>query len=255
VNPTSEGPFTEKPLPESRLAARAVALYEEIPLAERKELLDMLGLLDDDGQLIELPVLMVTSPRPLAESNEVKLVNREVPWDRSTVPPGLRDLPPPALESKSRQRAKVQRSDCGDKRGTLTGRRRHQANGTPVCKECAEAYATWQREWKAKGGSGTEPCGDKRGTVDGVARHKQWRSKMCPDCAKVAQEANRLRRAEKRKEPITLPGRPETCGSMAGRANHLRRGEKLCRACKDVQNAYQRARRLQRLAEQQEGVA
>lgn len=241
---------------ESRRAARAIAMRTEIPLAERKELLAMIGLLDEEGQYRDLQVTL-TAPTSLGDSTDVKVTHhREAAWDRSTVPPGLRDLPPPAPESKSSKPTKapkVEGGGCGDKRGTLTGRKRHQVNGSPVCPECAQAHAAWQRDYKTR----LDPCGDERGTPAGVLRHKKWRAKMCTECALVAKDMHRQQRLERRNRGRSLlPTRSDTCGTMAGRSNHLRRGEALCRACKDAQNDYQRKRRLRRLAaEQEEGAA
>jgi hypothetical protein len=95
-----------EPVTEARLAARAVALQENIPKSERRELLEMLGLLND-GAIVE-PRPGAPEPVAVIEVNgSIKGTSQYVPSDdmrkpmrdRSHLPSGLRNIP--GLEAAS----------------------------------------------------------------------------------------------------------------------------------------------------------
>lgn len=91
--------MTKKILSEDEAAARAVALQENIPARDRKELLDMLGLLDTEG------AVTVPDEDSTKRGSAIPQVNGEykgrgaIPSgerllsDRSLVPAGLRKIP------------------------------------------------------------------------------------------------------------------------------------------------------------------
>lgn len=99
-----------------RLAARAVAVHAGGTPAERRELLDALGLLDDDGQVrpyvhrVEYGIDAFQGPGSAMGvqghvDHAIAADTRRRPADLSAVPPGLRDYTPEGpMPDKPRRR-------------------------------------------------------------------------------------------------------------------------------------------------------
>jgi hypothetical protein len=192
------------PPSESHLAARAVALHAPGTRAEQKVLLDILGLLSDDGQLQELPRFVIPAyqidgsiePRDASAS-------QEPPWDRSSVPAGLRNLPPlPTVRRKSGPKPKPPREPqgCGQRRGTVNGRNWHRREGSPVCDDCRVAWNDAQRVWRKTSSPPLPPRPETCGTLAGRSNHARRGEKLCRACKDAANAHARARRARREQE-------------------------------------------------------
>jgi hypothetical protein len=190
------------PPSESHLAARAVALHAPGTTAEKREMLAILGLLSDDGQLRELPRTLVS--HQIEGLNEARADggSREPPWDRSNVPPGLRDLPVPTKgRSKPVPRPRTRTwSGCGDQRGTVNGRNRHRREGSQVCEECRLAWNEYQRSLRPKAEINPllPPRPETCGTLAGRSNHQRRGEKLCRACKDAANAHARARRNQRK---------------------------------------------------------
>ena len=191
------------PPSESRLGARAVALHAPGTLADKRELLAMLGLLGDDGQLQELPRFVIPCYQVdgSTETRPEQTARMEPRWDRSTVPAGLRDLPPPEKPKRHPRRRTSVVTGCGDQRGTVNGRNRHRREGSPVCEDCRVAWNEYQRTLRL---TPSEPNPDlparpeKCGTLAGRSNHARRGEKLCRACKDAANAHARAKRAQRK---------------------------------------------------------
>lgn len=182
----------------NRLAARAVALLE-LPVAERRELLDALGLIDPTGHAV--------APD---DRSEYDLGNRFVGFDdeysrgklaakfgeapplrdNPALPVGLRNLPPGSLVKAVRARTAY--PTCG----TIAGASGHKRRGEALCGECLEARRAYNRARRVRKGRTLAPCG----TATAAARHKRNGEPVDEACraAANASRAEYKRRARAR---------------------------------------------------------
>jgi hypothetical protein len=194
------------PPSESRLAARAVALHAGGSPAEQKELLAMLGLLSDDGQLQELPAFVIPAYNidGSVETRPDPVCYKQPPWDRSSVPPGLRNLAPP-VKAPAPPRPRPKRvavvSGCGEQRGTVNGRNRHRREGSPVCDDCRQAWNEYQRALRQTASAPNPdlpPRPEKCGTLAGRSNHVRRGEELCRACKDAANAHARARRAQRK---------------------------------------------------------
>lgn len=149
--------MTAKPPPsEARLAARAVAIHEEIPAVERKLLLDALGLLDATGTGFAEPFNLFGKATTHAEAKGMsnrKVVRQDARVGRerwaAAIPEGLRNYNPGESEKKALRNPPKPRAipvarpeSCG----SLAGRSRHQKRGEKLCDACRIFYNQYQAE-------------------------------------------------------------------------------------------------------------
>lgn len=154
----------------NHLAAKAVALHYPGTLAERREVLLMLGLIAPDGTLAPDDTRTYDIV-PLGDTADPVSYN-DPPVDRTTVPPGLANYTPrpvtpsrgpkPARAPKPAALVSVKPSTASARKrppapepshrscGTLGGRGVHLRRGEPLCRCCKEAQATYQREARRK---------------------------------------------------------------------------------------------------------
>lgn len=88
--------------------------------------------------------------------------------------------------------------------GTISGRKRHRAEGTEQCDACRQASNDYSRMWherdrRAKG-FGPAPAA-KCGTNSGAQKHNRDKTPMCDECRAAQREYNQ--RLPKRPSPFT----------------------------------------------------
>lgn len=212
----------------NHLAAQAVAVHGGGPPSERRELLEMLGLVSEDGQITPDDTRNIDI-HPVGDTTVLDRVGPRVQevFDRSNVPPGLRNLQPLPVEPRRITPSSVEPRETRPRNavakcGTLGGRARHMRLKERLCQPCKDAQNAYQREYKK--------------------RKNAAKAKVTP----IRPAPVRKRKTPKIRVNPNLPPRPETCGTIAGRSNHLRRGQKMCLACATVYNTHQRAVRRSR---------
>lgn len=153
---------------ESRKAARAVALHDPHPdKHQRKIALEVLGLIASAE--VFMPPILEPDPRKAEWSDLEGLDNSPLPatgpkvtphtepWDRMSVPEGLRNFDPrEPVAPKVRKIPQLDPSKCGSLSGrTQHARRNHELllaglPNDPSCDICRPFYTQYQREMRAK---------------------------------------------------------------------------------------------------------
>lgn len=136
-----------------------------IHCVEARELLDMLGLLDEDGALVEPEFASTAKMRSDTAIHTPNLNNgpgarraaaNEAYAGRDrwaeNIPEGLRSYDPAAIEAALRKTPKTRRVPDArpDRCGTLGGRSRHQKRGEKLCEPCRIAYNQYQSDARKK---------------------------------------------------------------------------------------------------------
>jgi hypothetical protein len=247
----------------NRRAAKAVALLAGGTPSERRELLDMLGLIGDDGDITPdddrwNAVISIgggadngnSAPRAFAH------MFTDPPVPRHLVPQGLRELQAPAEISAARNRDGSEREPkpAGVRKtarcGTRAGAVRHRRLGEKVCEECLQS----ERDYRNGRNTITTGRPTKRrksvqcGTPQGRKKHVRDKTPICPPCKDAYNADNRRRYAERvaARKVAGLNGLgapthdPERCGTLRGAKRHQRAMERQCEACREVGNAAKR---------------
>lgn len=216
-------------------AASAVVLHDRAAYdndrmfhAQARELLDMLGLVDD-GQIVADDVRSnnlggahqatggPTSERPL------RTVDGDLDDDVAstrplTTPPGLRVLPPlPATPPQQPTRPKAKTK-------------------TPTRTAPAASAQPTPTETAPKKRRAVAVCG----TTGGYARHKRMKEPICDPCREAKngywRERDAAQRVEQGRSPATGRKRKAACGTRSGYMRHLRLNEATCPACRAANN-------------------
>lgn len=194
----------------NRLAGRAVALHLRGDVGEKRELLEMLGVVDPGGHVVLPDDRRSYHLEPINDAfgdveGEGAVEVRE-PRRGFTTPPGLANLPP--VEKKKREPRREPASH-----GSWSGRRFHTGRGEPQCRECADFYNAWRRSYNQKRaqkeGRPYTPAvardtseGSVCGTERGWSRHRR-RGEDCDACHEAyrvtARERGRRTRRDKRR--------------------------------------------------------
>lgn len=198
-------------------AARTVALHAT-DLGEARELLDMLGLVDDAGRIRPDD----TRQYDIEGAQPVKVNPKgaqlwEPPADPSsfTSPPALRVLPPPEKPALAPRRP------------------------SPPRKRKPRTVPPEQRKVRKQA-----QCG----TVSGIRRHTRAGEPVCEACKAARREYDRKRTEAKRAEAKPRSLGPVRCGTVGGPSAHKRRGEGVCDVCREAYRAYYRARYAERVS-------
>lgn len=183
----------------NRLAALAtVTLTQHLPVAERRELLGMCGLLDatgraiapDDREYHDVGNRFIGFDDEYSRGKLAAKFGEAPPLrDNPYLPEGLRNLKPGSLV-KAIERTRT--SKCG----TVAGHSAHKRRGEQPCVLCLEARRAYNRERKVRKGRQLAPCG----TPSAAARHKRNGEPVDEACrlAANAQRAEFKRRARER---------------------------------------------------------
>lgn len=260
---------TTAPVATNRGAARTIAGREDIPVTDpvgvgRRQLLEMLGLVDETGHGV------APDPPAMRNASGALVQPQGAPWDnrtqlptslvqrraRSTVPAGLAAAahapvaePKPGAargfrpERQDEKRPPVTRPECG----SLTGRNHHAQHGERLCDRCRIYYNSYQRALQARIAQPRKPKGPipKCGEKSGARRHRRLGEPVDDACKRAEARYKREWYAEKLAKQGKVVGkgnagrRPE-CGSATGARAHKRRGEPVCEACRLAKNARQR---------------
>lgn len=184
----------------NQLAARHVARVATDP-ADARMLLDILGLLTDDGRIapddtralpLEVPSAAVAAHAPTS-----------VRWwtDKpvvSTAPEALRNLPPVRVEPVKRPLSPSQ--IAGPPRpamkpcGTEAAAKRHVRDREPLCEACVAGRAARNKNLQKKP---EHNRGTTHGTASGNLWHYRHGEKPCTPCREAASKARREIRARK----------------------------------------------------------
>lgn len=175
--------------------------------ADRRELLEMIGLLQPGGRVLshdDVAAYELSGPAGRAIGNTDARPAREVdlaPGKGTTTPPGLANLPelppPPAKAPRAKATPRT--------RATTTSR--------------------------------TAKCGQ----PGGAAAHRRRKEKACDACREQETASRRDRQGGS-----SGPRRVATCGEYGGAQAHRRRGEKLCDPCQEASRKYLADYRAQR---------
>lgn len=143
-------------------------------------------------------------------------------------------------------RSKAQVAKCG----TVTGYKRHRANGEAACKSCREANAAYERDRAGRSPdargrmrANLRPCG----TMAAYQRHKRAGEEPCGPC----KEAKRMSSLRARSTP---PRDLLPCGTVAAYHRHKRAGEDVCNACREAQRVHSREKRAREILKGTEGA-
>lgn len=198
-------------------AAKAVAKYAATP-DEARELLAMLGLVDDAGRIVpdDTRQYDIEGAQPVKTTPKgAQLWEPPARPETLTSPATLRVLPPPPKATR-------------EPRQPSPPRKRKRKPVPPELRKVRK-----QAE-----------CG----TTSGIRRHTRAGEPPCDAC-KAARRAYERKRAEAKRaerEPRSLG--PVKCGTVGGPNAHKRRGEDVCDACREAYRAYYRARYAERIS-------
>jgi hypothetical protein len=206
-----------------RRAARAVALHAPGTPAERRQLLDMLGLLDEAGGIDERQPTVETYVATLGAGNGDSSTARgrfaahlsEGPDhpETFTSPPALRNLPPLPEPEPAPRPPRAKKASTGVKGrprravadgvlrppthhpetcGQLKGRRVHARAGEDLCDACRQVFNDWQKERRRvppeqRKRAQRAPCG----TPHGVKAHEVRGEEVCADCREAKRAQSR----------------------------------------------------------------
>ncbi len=146
-------------------------------------------------------------------------------------------LPPKERKTRAPRQPKAS-AVCG----TISGRKRHYDEGTPVCETCRITYNEYSRAKYRETNPPKAPavCG----TDEGYGRHRWLRTTPCQPCLDA--HAARTRASYHRK---TEPLPPVECGTTRGERKHRKDGTPTCDPCRAAYNTYKSAQRAQRKKE------
>lgn len=202
----------------NRLAGRAVALHLQGDVTEKRELLEMLGIVDPGGSVVLPDDRRSYHLEPINDAYveaDPEVVVRESRRGFTT-PPGLANLPPTPKKTAEPRPEPAH--------GSWAGRRFHQKLGEPQCRECADFLNAWRRSNNRKraeqaGRVFAEPPkardlseGSVCGTERGWSRHRR-RGEDCDACheayRRTARERGRRTRRKEKWSAEQLAGDPQ----------------------------------------------
>lgn len=201
----------------NRRAGRAVALHLQGAAAEKRELLEMLGIVEPGGHDVLSDDHRSYHLEPLTPAFSPNAPEIEDPEPKRgfTTPPGLAELTP------TRKTVSRERQTEPSSHGSWAGRRWHSLRGEPACRECADFQNAKQRDYKARRAEkegrvytpravpadGESTCGTERGW----SRHRR-RGEECEPCHRAALAAGLERKRRRRRtkwKAAELAGSPD----------------------------------------------
>ena len=232
----STAPSTTLPS-RNRRAARTVALAVEDGLLPgvdaAREIMEALGLIEPDGRdVLPDPHDLLLTPQaddflPMGNVDPSKADLREPPMDRSTLPPGLRNL--------SARHAPTAREKCG----SPAGYRAHLAANENACLPCADAERDSASNRRAAKGVRVGEPGRRRsseiehGTESGYRKHLRRDVPVCEPCRLAAREISKQRKRKRSGWSGETAGpSPIEHGTNAGYLKERRRGLPVCDLCR-----------------------
>jgi hypothetical protein len=200
----------------NRQAAKAVALHAGGTPSERRELLDMLGLVGEDGDIApddgrwnEVTPIIGGGPEGDNTPHAFARMFTDPPAPRHLVPEGLRELPEqPADDPAARKRDRSRQYSSGG-----------------------------HREREPKPARVREPA--RCGTRYGAVRHRRLGEKACEECLQAERDYRNQRNMITKGRPVRHR-KPVVCGTTQGRKKHIREKTPICQACREASNAYSR---------------
>lgn len=234
-------------------AAKGVALAEHLPASVRRELLEIVGLIDesrellpDDTKVYELGDPGPSSPRDSNPIGPLSFADHGRRPANMTTPVGLATLTPiseqPVPKPRKVRERKPPKPPKVAKCGTYSGYSKHRRMKTEPCNECILAAQQYRRDYMSRYRTdGREPPRKRRsvcGTTGGWSRHKRLKEKACRACLDAKNAYWRVRNANRRTAAVAagVPLRqvhPE-CGTADGYVKHRRLKTAFCDPCRDA---------------------
>lgn len=226
----------------NHLLAKGIALHAPGSPAEKRELLEILGLIEPGGSVVlpdddaDYSDLANVSDAKIVQRDDIRVSNARF---KHLVPEGLRELPPEPVEKPGPQGGRPRKPES-QIHGSHGGRRRHQQAGEPLCDECRAFAVTYQRERRAakaaREAAAVEAAGGKKpprvrkscGTTTGATLHRRNGEITCDPCKVADNLANASRYTRRKLRDADLQA---ACGTEAGAKKHRALKESVCEAC------------------------
>lgn len=242
----------------NREAATAVVQRAPYTEPERKELLDMLGLLGEDAfcerhgrrhaalapeptaDQLKLAAIAPTNinassdsfdlTKPGSSKGRFAKIYDDAPLDRSLLPPGLQTA---AAEREAAERAEAKLA-AREAAKAAKGPRVRPSGWTPKPGRPLPTGGTYHPRPGARATDKLDPTWDETcGTLTGRNRHARRGEQLCDECRDYYNAYQREKKSQREKKVRE----PAKCGTPSGAKRHKRRGEPVCAPCLEARRA------------------